>query len=190
MMTNKTNLTSCAELCSYIDSGGQPKYVFFWGHQPAADGRTDKSCFSQWFPANFAIDGVNYPTAEHYMMAEKARLFNDAAALSMVLAATTPGAAKAAGRNVRGFDEEKWVAHRWDIVTRANQAKFSQNAALRISLVNTGDRVLVEASPVDSIWGIGLAADDADARHPAAWKGLNLLGFTLMVVRARLQASR
>ena len=123
------------------------------------------------------------------MMAEKARLFGDQAALSMVLAATTPGAAKAAGRNVRGFDEEKWLAQRWDIVVRANRAKFSQNQALRTFLLNTGDRVLVEASPVDAIWGIGMAADDADAQHPAAWQGLNLLGFALMAVRSELQAA-
>jgi ribA/ribD-fused uncharacterized protein len=161
-------------------------YLFFWGHRPRKDGQVSSSCFSQWFDAPFALDGQRYPTAEHYMMAEKARLFGDDTALSQVLSAANPGAAKAAGRKVKGFDEAVWLEHRFDIVVRANRAKFEQNRAMAKFLRQTGDQVLVEASPVDAIWGIGLAADDERAADPLQWRGLNLLGFALMQVRAEL----
>jgi ribA/ribD-fused uncharacterized protein len=88
---------------------------------------------------------------------------------------------------VSGFDEAVWTAHRSDIVVRANVEKFSQNAALKDFLLNTGDRVLVEASPVDKVWGIGLAEDSPVVENPRKWKGLNLLGFALMAVRERLR---
>ncbi len=132
------------------------------------------------------VEGRHYRTAEHYMMAEKARLFGDSLAFDRVLASPTPGAAKAVGREIVGFDERIWLAQRFQIVVDANFAKFTQNPALGDFLANTGYRVLVEASPVDAIWGIGLAADDPRAADPLAWNGLNLLGFALMEVRARL----
>jgi ribA/ribD-fused uncharacterized protein len=84
---------------------------------------------------------------------------------------------------VRGFNEQLWLQHRYDIVVQANQAKFSQNPELNEYLMRTGSRVIVEASPVDDIWGIGLAQDHADVNDPNLWKGLNLLGFALMQVR-------
>ncbi len=188
-MRSSANPTSLGALRKHIEAGGRPAYLYFWGHKQAPDGRLLKSCFSQWYPAPFTVDGVDYPTAEHYMMAAKARLFGDQAVLAEVLAATSPGAAKAAGRKVRGFDEERWRAHRWDIVVNANLAKFGQHPDLGAFLCQTGEQVLVEASPVDAIWGIGLAADDPAARDPATWQGLNLLGFALMEVRARLRDS-
>jgi ribA/ribD-fused uncharacterized protein len=124
-----------------------------------------------------------YRTAEHYMMAEKAKLFGDADAYLQILAAPGPKAAKALGRKVRGFSEEVWREHRFEIVTRANRAKFGQHEDLRKFLVQTGSRVLVEASPYDQVWGIGLAREDARAKNPNQWRGLNLLGFALMKVR-------
>lgn len=182
-----SSLRSVADLRKYMDAGNHPDFLFFWGHRPGKPGVGYKSCLSQWFEAPFEVDGIEYPTAEHYMMAGKARLFNDTDALRAVLAASSPGAAKAAGRAVRGFDENRWLQYRWDIVVNANVAKFSQHPDLKQYLLGTGDQVLVEASPLDFIWGIGLAADDPDAPHPARWKGLNLLGFALMEVRAQLR---
>lgn len=120
------------------------------------------------------------------MMAEKARLFKDEESLDRVLVANHPNEAKQLGRKVAGFDKKLWERQRSEIVTTGNFAKFSQNPALKEFLLNTGDRVLVEASPVDRIWGIGLAADHIDAENPYKWKGLNLLGFALMEVRNRL----
>lgn len=180
-------MRNVAELCEYIRRGGQPRMIQFWGHQAAKDGSIKKTCFSQWYDAGFEIDGIRYPTAEHYMMAEKARLFLDAAALDRILQSGNPAVAKAAGRQVLGFDEEVWCAKRWDIVVKANYAKFSQNAALRDFLLGTGEHVLVEASPVDQVWGTGVAADSPHAKNPEEWTGLNLLGFALMEVRSQLR---
>jgi ribA/ribD-fused uncharacterized protein len=118
------------------------------------------------------------------MMAEKAALFEDRATREQVLCAASPGAAKALGREVRGFDEAVWLKSRFSIVVQANEAKFGQNPELRQFLQQTGSRVLVEASPVDTIWGIGLAHDDEKANNPNLWRGLNLLGFALMQVRS------
>ncbi|SHG48809.1 NADAR family protein [Massilia sp. CF038] len=186
---NASDIRSCDSLLDYLDRGGRPKYLLFWGHSAANEKIVTKACFSQWFGAPFDVDGVSYRTAEHFMMAEKARLFGDAAALAQVLAARSPAQAKAAGRGVLRFDETLWQEKRWEIVVRANVAKFAQHQALAAFLLQTKDRILVEASPVDKIWGIGLAADDPHAEHPRRWKGLNLLGFALMEARTRLQAA-
>lgn len=170
-----------------FNSGEKLDYVFFWGHQPRASGVT-ASCFSQWYAAPFIVDGQQYATAEHFMMAQKAALFGDAATRLEAIQAPNPGAAKALGRKVRGFDESVWVEHRFSVVVQANEAKFSQHADLREFLRRTASCVLVEASPVDRIWGVGLAADDEKVNNPNLWRGLNLLGFALMEVRDRLDA--
>ena len=180
------NIKSNKELIEFISKGKKVKYVLFWGHQPSADGSITKSCFSQWYKAPFEIDGHIYPTAEHYMMAEKARLFNDESVLNRILKAKSPGEAKNLGRLVKGFNEEKWLEYRFDIVCKANYAKFSQNPKLKQFLINTGTKVLVEASPVDKIWGVGLAAADKHIYNPRLWKGLNLLGYALMMTRKQL----
>lgn len=183
-------LCSTAALVEHVNHGGLVKYLFFWGHRPAMPGVVDRACLSQWFEAAFELDGVLCPTAEHGMMAAKARLFADHATLARIIKAPNPGAVKALGREVQGFDEAVWAAHRSAIVVAVNQAKFSQNPGLGAFLAGTGPRILVEASPVDRIWGIGLAADDPRADNPNAWRGLNLLGFALMQVRAALREAR
>ncbi|MEV0600709.1 NADAR family protein [Streptomyces sp. NPDC050315] len=191
-MTEETRVAdgprSVAELCADLEAGIRYKYVNFWGHAPRRDGSLGASCFSQWWPAPFEVDGVRYATAEHWMMAGKARLFGDRQALQRVLRAGHPKQAKDAGRAVLGFDEETWQRHRYALVVRGSLHKFGQDAALRDYLLGTGQRVLVEASPLDRIWGIGLAADDERAADPARWRGLNLLGFALMEARQRLAA--
>lgn len=174
------------DLQARVARGEHFEYLHFWGHRQRADGTVTASCFSQWFPAGFEIDGVAYPTAEHFMMAEKARLFDDQDSVRKVLAAATPNDAKSLGRRVAGYEDARWTSRRFDAVVQGNLAKFSQSDRLRAFLIGTGSAVLVEASPVDAIWGIGMAADDARADDPAQWQGLNLLGFALMVVRARL----
>ena len=161
-------------------------YLLFWGHQPERDGSVGKGCFSQWWPWAFTVDDVTYLTAEHWMMAEKARLFNDEAVLAKILAAKTPGEAKNLGRQVRDFVPAVWDAASFDIVVTGNVHKFSQHPDLATYLRNTGDQILAEASPVDSIWGIGLAQTDPAALDPTRWQGTNLLGFALMQVRDQL----
>jgi ribA/ribD-fused uncharacterized protein len=170
------------DLRARFNAGEPLDFTFFWGHQRSKNAVT-ASCFSQWYEAEFVVEGQRYPTAEHFMMAEKAALFDDQEVRAQVLLAPTPNAAKALGRKVRGFNDPLWLQHRYDIVVRANQAKFSQNPELDEYLMRTGSRVIVEASPVDAIWGIGLAQDHTDVNNPNLWKGLNLLGFALMQVR-------
>ncbi len=121
------------------------------------------------------------------MMAEKARLFDDRICLNRILKSNNPGEAKKLGRTVQSFQQDVWIKHRTPIVVAGNMAKFSQNEQLKEFLVNTKTRVLVEASPVDRIWGIGLGADNPDRENPWKWKGLNLLGFALMQVREQLK---
>jgi ribA/ribD-fused uncharacterized protein len=162
----------------------KPRFLFFWGHRPSGRGRLGAECLSQWWPAPFVVDGVRYATAEHFMMAEKARLFGDGEARERILNAASPAAAKKLGRGVRGFHEQKWARARFDIVVAGSRAKFGQNPELAAFLTGTRERILVEASPVDRIWGIGLAATDAAASRPEDWRGLNLLGFALMQARA------
>jgi ribA/ribD-fused uncharacterized protein len=165
---------------------GRVKFLFFWGHQPERDGRVGAGCLSQWWPAPFTVDGRRFATAEHYMMWRKATLFGDDAMAERILAAPHPHAAKAFGARVAAFDQETWDRQRVPIVVAGNLAKFGQHQALRTFLLGTGRRVLVEASPVDRIWGIGLTRDDPAATDPARWRGLNLLGFALMRVRETL----
>ncbi len=171
-----------------VRAGRTIRYLCFWGHRPRRDGQVGASCLSQWWPAPFTVDGVTYATAEHWMMAGKARLFGDAEAERQVLAAGHPAEAKKAGRLVRGFDEETWARERYGIVIEGSVHKFAAHPELREFLLNTGEKVLVEASPVDRVWGIGLAADDEAATDPERWKGPNLLGFALMEARERLRA--
>ena len=168
------------------NTGKTLKFVFFWGHQPSKDGSITKSCFSQWWLADFIIDDVIYKTAEHYMMAEKARLFNNEEICQKIIECKSPAAAKKLGRQVENFNQDVWHQHRYEIVKKANFYKFSQNSALQQFLKQTKKRILVEASPVDAIWGIGMAEDHDNAHNPKKWRGENLLGFALMEVRDEL----
>ncbi len=174
-------------LVEAVRSGIKLDYLFFWGHVPKPGNTIAKECLSQWWPANFVVDGEPYPTAEHFMMAGKARLFGDEAALSRILRAPTPAEAKKLGRQVRGFDEALWNAAAFDLVVRGNTEKFRQNPELADFLLGTENLVLVEASPVDRIWGIGLAANDPGASDPQKWLGRNLLGFALTATRKILR---
>jgi ribA/ribD-fused uncharacterized protein len=174
------------ELIAAIDGGEKIKWIHFWGHQPQQDGSLGPGCLSQWWPAPFTVEGIEYATAEHWMMVEKAKLFHDDSAIDAILAAPSPAAAKALGQKVTGFDEAAWTASRFDIVARGNVEKFASSDALRSYLIGTGNRVLVEASPVDRIWGIGLDTNHKNAKVPTEWRGLNLLGFALMQARSIL----
>lgn len=168
------------------NQGVRLKYLFFWGHQPHKDVIITKSCLSQWWEDSFEVEGIRYSTTEHWMMAEKARLFEDEEMLAAILASDSPGEAKDLGRKVRNFKQETWEAERFAIVCNGNYHKFSQNKALKTFLLNTKQRIIVEASPVDTIWGIGMTADSGTIENPHTWRGLNLLGFALMEVRDTL----
>ena len=175
-----------ATLIARQERGEPLDFLFFWGHTPNEDGKLGPFCLSQWYPAPFEVRGQRYVAAEHFMMAEKARIFGDEETRAKILATDDPGKAKALGRAVRHFDEARWKEHRYTVVVEASREKFGQNAALGDWLRATGTKVLVEASPKDAIWGIGLAASDPRAADVRAWPGLNLLGFALMEAREGL----
>lgn len=170
------------QIIERYDAGEELEYVFFWGHH-AKDGRIGKSCFSQWYPCLFEVDGQTYNCMEQYMMAEKARLFGDEDVLKQILITDDPKAIKALGREVHNFDSNKWAAVSKEVVVKGNLHKFAQNMSLFRFLHGTGSKVLVEASPYDTIWGIGMKESDAGIMNPHNWKGTNKLGFALMEVR-------
>ncbi|MCL4147568.1 UNVERIFIED_CONTAM: hypothetical protein GTU68_003139 [Idotea baltica] len=163
------------------------KYLFFWGHTPSTDGSIKATCFSQWWAEHpFEENGVVYQTAEHYMMAGKARLFDDKEILEQILGAKSAAEAKKLGRMVKGWNQKTWETERCKIVVQGNYLKFSQHTELKTFLLQTTSRVIVEASPLDRIWGIGIDKEHESAADPINWKGENLLGFCLMEVRDRL----
>lgn len=170
-----------------IEENQDNKYLFFWGHQPNKDGSISKTCFSQWWLSSFEVDAITYKTAEHWMMAKKAELFNDKEIFEKIILAKSPAEAKKLGREVKNYVDSVWLENRYEIVRQGNFYKFSQNKDLKEFLLTTKERVLVEASPVDPIWGIGMATDHKEINNPEKWKGLNLLGFALMEVRDELR---
>lgn len=157
-------------------------FVFFWGHEDRGKGLT-KVCLSQWYQCPFVVEGQYYNCAEQYMMAEKARIFGDEEICQQILAEYSQMAMKKLGRKVRDYDDEIWKEKRFDVVVKGNIAKFSQNEKLLDFLLSTDDKILVEASPKDTVWGIGLDESSPEAIHPRKWIGENLLGFALMEVR-------
>jgi ribA/ribD-fused uncharacterized protein len=170
-------------LLKKIEDDQHSEFLLFWGHQNKSKNAIGKSCFSQWFELPFLVDGITYKTSEHWMMANKALLFEDLKIYNKIIEADKPGEAKALGRNVMGFDENIWNDKRYSIVTIGNIHKFNQHPEYAAFLKETGDKILVEASPVDTIWGIGLSQENEYAFDPYNWRGLNLLGFALMEVR-------
>lgn len=147
-------------------------YTFFWGGP-----------FSQWYKSEFMLDNITYTTAEQYMMAEKALLFKDMDIYNQILKTNDPKKCKKLGQQVKNFDQKIWDNNKEQIVYMGNYAKFSQNMVLKETLLTTQDTILVEASPYDTIWGIGLAEDNIDCKNKSKWKGQNLLGFILTKVR-------
>lgn len=175
-------------LITMIDAGEKFEYLLFYGHHPKKLGKVDHSCFSQWYPAEFEVEGVRYKTAEHYMMAQKAKLFHDDDAYDEILRSPDPKSAKQLGRTVQNFVHEIWEERCFEIVVEGNYHKFSQNPNLLSYLLSTDPKILVEASPNDRIWGIGMSKNDPNALIPAHWLGRNLLGFALVEARRRIKS--
>lgn len=151
----------------------QEKFFFFWGKKP----------FSQWTPSKFTVDGVEYNCAEQYMMAMKAKYFGDSDMQQQIMEAVDPADQKRLGRQVRGFDAERWNRVCKEVVYKANYAKFKQNPAMLEKLLATAGTTLVEASPKDKIWGIGLDSKDPRCLDRSTWQGTNWLGEILTRVR-------
>lgn len=160
------------------------EFVFFW-HEYDQYG-----VFSQWFKCSFVIEGIWYKTAEQYMMAKKALLAGDLQRYSLIMNEPDPAKCKQLGKQVKNLDVGAWDRCKEEVVYHANLAKFSQNEKALQYLLSTGNKILAETSPYDTIWGIGLEANDFDSTKPDRWPGQNLLGKTLMRVREELRAKQ
>ena len=164
------------------DQNQKLKYIFFWGHTSKNE-EISKTCFSQWYNCKFEVDNMIYKTAEQYMMAQKALLFKDNEIYKNIMNSNHPSEYKRLGRKIKNFNETIWNENKYNIVLKGNIAKFSQNISLKNFLINTNKRIIVEASPIDKIWGIGLSQDTKNIENPHNWQGENLLGFALMETR-------
>lgn len=174
-------------LISDYTAGKNLEYIYFWGHHPKKDGSISKSCFSQWWKSSFNVGHVKYLFMEQYMMAEKARLFGDKEIEEKIMSCNNPNEIKGLGRKVKNFDEEIWNNIKYSIVVNGNYNKFIQNEKLKTFLLSTEDKILVEASPYDNVWGIQMSEEDVDIKNPKLWRGENLLGFALMEVRNEIK---
>lgn len=153
------------------------EYCFFWKN----------TCLGQWHPSIFVIDGITYKTAEQYMMAEKARLFNDKESEDLILSNDSPRECQKLGRLVKNFNLPVWNENARDIVYCGNEAKFTQNPEFLKTLMSFDDRKFVEASPYDDIWGIKIGEKDDRCLDPKLWEGTNWLGQVLTKLRDNLK---
>lgn len=169
-----------------IALGKEYDFCFFWGHHPSKDGSITKSCFSQWWMEDFYAMEHSYICMEQYMMASKALLFGDEIIRKKILNCNEPQQIKKLGRKVHDFEQNIWDRFKYSIVLNGNWLKFSQNKYLREFLLSTENKIIVEASPYDDVWGICLSETSPDAMDPFKWRGENLLGFALMEVRDEL----
>lgn len=141
---------------------------------------------SNWYPSNFTLNDVNFSSLEQFMMYRKAICFNDEAVAAQILSTNDVAEIKALGRQVSNYDENMWNGIRQIVVYEGLLAKFSQNVELKTKLKSTGNALLAECAVKDCIWGIGLSMKDSDRFDKKRWKGQNLLGYTLMMVREHL----
>ena len=150
------------------------KHIFFW-----------KEAYSQWHMSDFKdpISNITFICAEQYMMYHKAMLFGDTETATKILEAKTPKEHKALGRSAKGYNQELWDENKFNIVRNASMLKFTQNLRLLVMLLETGNKTLVEASPLDPIWGIAMDENAEGIDNPDNWKGENLLGYALTDTR-------
>lgn len=162
-------------------------HVFFYGHTPKPHGY---HVFSQWFMSEF-VDEHNqkYVCTEQYMMAQKAMLFDDINTYKLIIAETKPTQMKKLGRQIYPFNEDIWNQNKYQIVLKGNYYKFDQNPELKKTLMRTGSKIIVEASPYDKIWGIGMGASEASKISDKDWPGQNLLGKVLVDVREEFETN-
>ena len=151
-------------------------YVFFWN-----------GIYSQWYKAQMTIDKMEYNSCEQYMMHQKALLFGDSEIAELIMNESNPKEQKKYGRMIKNFDKSVWDKNCLAIVYEGNLAKFSQNKDLKEEMLSTGNRIFVEASPFDNIWGIGMSEDSEGIENPSFWLGLNLLGQALTLVKQEIQ---
>lgn len=173
-----------------LNDGIKRDIVYFWGHHMRKDGGVGKECFSQWYMADFYVGHIKYCCMEQYMMSQKALLFGDKETNEKIMKAENQGEIKSLGRKVKNFDEIVWNEFKSLIVLTGNYYKFSQLNKARQYLLGTKNAILAEASPYDTIWGIGMGEQEAVQCDISDWRGSNLLGFALMEVREEIARLR
>ena len=154
-----------------------PTKVVFWN-----------SIFSNFLPCTFTFKGMTVKSSEQAFMICKGRHFGDVTSCMKILEAKTPKEAKELGRLVKNFNEVEWNKVRLGYMIEVLVEKFGQNPNLKTTLLNTEERQIIEGSPYDKIWGVGIHWQDADCLDESKWKGQNLLGIALMNVREQLKA--
>jgi ribA/ribD-fused uncharacterized protein len=150
--------------------------VFFWG-----------GIYSQWYKVPMIIDHMEYNCCEQYMMHQKALLFSDFGMAEKIMLEKDPKKQKALGRQVESFDRKIWDKVCQSVIYKGNLEKFTQNSAIKKELMGTGDRLMVEASPFDEIYGIKMAENDFGVEDQKNWKGTNFLGIAITKVKNKLQ---
>lgn len=165
------------------ERGHRPELRCFGWEPPRPGCAPGLACLSLRWPCRFELEGQRYHSAAQWLAASQARLAADEAALEQILSA---GADPPCGLEIRGLQPAGWRRHRRQLALRGCLAKFGQDRVLSAILRSTGDAILVDASPHDTLWGIGLCASDPRARSPGTWRGYNLLGFALVEVRRAL----
>ncbi len=151
-------------------------HVYFWG-----------SILSNWYGVKFEYKEHTFSNSEQAFMWLKANHFGDFEIADQILDTPNPRENKKLGRKVKGFDSKEWELHCLDYMIDVNLAKFEQHESLLKQLLSTDNKIIVEASPYDQIWGIGLHWEDDDVLDESKWKGQNLLGVALMEVRKQLK---
>lgn len=154
------------------------QFVFFYG---------SKDHFSNFYKTNFVVNGITFSCGEQYIMYSKACLFNDNEMAEVILKEHLPSKMKAWGRKVKSYDDATWCAQREDITYTGLLEKYKQNQMLCNLLMETGEREIVEASPRDRIWGIGMGENNVNVEDKTMWKGRNILGSILMRVRNQIK---
>jgi hypothetical protein len=152
------------------------KYVFFWGSE-----------FSNWYECKFRYKNLTFFNSEQAFMWEKAIFFGDMDIAEKIMKTPAPNQCKKLGRLVKNFDVDQWLQVGYKVMVDVNMAKFGQKRILKDVLLSTEDKIIVEASPYDEIWGIGLYHDDDRVLNEKNWRGMNLLGKALMEVRENLK---
>lgn len=162
---------------------GQEPVLFFAGNETLNEFKE----FSNSFEAPMQIDGVTFPTVDHYFEWSKAKQFGDADAEKKILKTASSKSVLAYGKKIKNFDEAAWAEKSEGVMRTALKAKFMQHPELRKKLVDTKERPIGEADPRDKEWSIGTGADTAKAKNPEKWPGKNKLGKLLMELRGELK---